>query len=1000
MKIAIELYQILPESSGGIVPQLHNLLSRAFVLYPAVDFLVYVTSRSYRPAEPVPPNVRVIILSEANFWNELDQALLHEQVEVLFRTYPSVENPLFPTSRQIGLIPDLQHELMPELFSPAVLQARRQSFPALINKAGAICVYSEYSQQILQQHYPNSPAEIVLVPPGSSLELLQSELALSPSEVALIPQERFFLYPANLWPHKNHRRLCAALEIALAQIPEKISLVLTGDPAGWAELEAEYPHLPLRHLGFVSPALLQALYRQALALTYFSLYEGFGMPLLEAFGFGTPVLSSNLAVLQEVGGKAILSCDPNQPQAIAELMIRISQEADLRQALIAEGHQQAQHYNGDESSRNFVEACQRLAARPVENTVYVQTLEAALIKLADTQQQVVDKEQVMVGLEAANQERLALLEQLNRQSAELQTAAAARLDLINQLNIQSAELQTTAAARLDLINRLNMQNAELQTTAAARLDLINQLSANLEELNANLKLQQTRLELSQLELEGRGLQLAKLDAQFEALQAHFEQTQADKAGLAAELEVIQRRARGGDPAAINGVLDNPAETVTWRGWAVINGWAFSLAGGVVSVEAFLEDKSIGFIAYGIPRPDVAKTHDWPGAANCGFGSSVRLSGSIAPGEHQLRVQVSDEASNQQNYYRTIKVRSESRVRKVVKARPGETVRSRLVSYVGVRRRQELNYKAHQNLTYWKNRLFHYHLGILQQHTPKPWLIPTHYTRAKPPISPPSISIVTPSYNQAAFLERTLRSVLDQNYPNLQYIVQDGGSKDASPTILQKYTSQLAYWESNRDKGQSNALNMGFQRSTGEIMAYLNSDDLLLPGTLNYVANYFEQHPQIDVVYGHRVIIDEHDREIGRWIVPPHEHNQSNEADILSWADYIPQETMFWRRRIWEKAGGQIDESFQFAMDWDLILRFRAANARFMRLPRFLGAFRVHSTQKSSAQIADLGTREMNRLRERSLGWVPVESEIHPRTLPYLRKHVRYHKLYRLKILRY
>ena len=178
------------------------------------------------------------------------------------------------------------------------------------------------------------------------------------------------------------------------------------------------------------------------------------------------------------------------------------------------------------------------------------------------------------------------------------------------------------------------------------------------------------------------------------------------------------------------------------------------------------------------------------------------------------------------------------------------------------------------------------------------------------------------------------------------------------------------------------------------MAYLNSDDMLLPGALHYVARYFATHPEIDVVYGHRVLIDEYDQEIGRWVVPPHDD------DILSWADYIPQETMFWRRSIWEKAGGLIDTNFKFAMDWDLILRFRDAGARIVRLPRFLGAFRIHPHQKTSAEISQQGVREMGRLRERCHGRKVSDAEVHQHIKKYLFRHLVLHKLYRAGLLKY
>jgi GT2 family glycosyltransferase len=174
------------------------------------------------------------------------------------------------------------------------------------------------------------------------------------------------------------------------------------------------------------------------------------------------------------------------------------------------------------------------------------------------------------------------------------------------------------------------------------------------------------------------------------------------------------------------------------------------------------------------------------------------------------------------------------------------------------------------------------------------------------------------------------------------------------------------------------------------MCWLNSDDLLLPGTLEIVSKVFQENPSADVVYGNRLQIDVNDKEIGRWILPGHDDR------VLSWADYIPQETLFWRRRIWEKAGGQIDESFSFAMDWDLLIRFRQAGAKFVHIPRFLGAFRIHEQQKTLSSMDDVGEREMKRIRERALGYVPKKSQIKRAVTPFLLKHLWVDMLYRIR----
>lgn len=282
------------------------------------------------------------------------------------------------------------------------------------------------------------------------------------------------------------------------------------------------------------------------------------------------------------------------------------------------------------------------------------------------------------------------------------------------------------------------------------------------------------------------------------------------------------------------------------------------------------------------------------------------------------------------------------------------------------------------------RLFTPKLGKLFHHDAiamEAWGLPPASVKAVSVAGLPVISLVTPSFSQGSFIGRTLDSVLDQAYPKLEYFIQDGGSNDDTVEVLKSYSTKLAGWVSEKDSGQSQAINLGFARTTGEIMAWLNSDDLLLPGTLAYVANYFQSHPEVDVVYGHRILIDEQDREIGRWILPAHDN------DVLSSADYVPQETLFWRRSIWEKTGGAIDESFRFAMDWDLLLRFRDAGARFERLPYFMGAFRIHEAQKTSAAINSIGMAEMDRLRTRchgrSVDYLDISKEIGP----YLIRHM-------------
>lgn len=258
------------------------------------------------------------------------------------------------------------------------------------------------------------------------------------------------------------------------------------------------------------------------------------------------------------------------------------------------------------------------------------------------------------------------------------------------------------------------------------------------------------------------------------------------------------------------------------------------------------------------------------------------------------------------------------------------------------------------------------IGILRHYDPLPldWDARLPRPRLRD-AALPQVGLVTPSYGQERFIERTLRSVLDQAYPKLLYVVQDGGSPDRSAEIIRRYAAQLRHWESAPDRGQADAIGRGFAQLDSalgphDVMGWLNSDDLLGPGTLRFVAEYLATHPEVDVVYGHRIIIDDDDRDVGRWIMPPHD------PATLEWIDYVPQETLFWRKRAWDLVGG-IDPSFQFALDWDLLARFQQAGCRMVRVPYFLGAFRVHADQKTSQAIHTTGADEMRRIRTRFHG---------------------------------
>jgi glycosyltransferase involved in cell wall biosynthesis len=276
-----------------------------------------------------------------------------------------------------------------------------------------------------------------------------------------------------------------------------------------------------------------------------------------------------------------------------------------------------------------------------------------------------------------------------------------------------------------------------------------------------------------------------------------------------------------------------------------------------------------------------------------------------------------------------------------------------------------------------------------QYSARPLTVPAAYLRVEPPHPAPRISVVTPIGGHNPYLERTIQSVIGQGYPELEHVVVHDGSNPDAAAIFDRSPAPLRSVQFSPDRGQASAINAGFAASSGEVMAWLNSDDVLLPGALSYVGRYLAAHPEVDVVYGHCIFLDAKDRDVGLWVTPRHC------ADALRWLDFLPQETVFWRRRVWDAVGG-IDESLTLAFDWDLFSRFHRSGARIVRLPRFLGGFRQHPAQRMRVQRTT-ALAEQGVVRER---WHerPVNGdELRARLFPYLLRSLPYLAWYRARM---
>ena len=205
---------------------------------------------------------------------------------------------------------------------------------------------------------------------------------------------------------------------------------------------------------------------------------------------------------------------------------------------------------------------------------------------------------------------------------------------------------------------------------------------------------------------------------------------------------------------------------------------------------------------------------------------------------------------------------------------------------------------------------------------------------------PRITVITPSFNQAAYLERTICSVLDQGYPNLEYIVIDGGSTDGSVDIIRRYANILAYWVSEPDRGQTDAINKGLQRATGEWVAWQNSDDTYYAGAFDSLATAAKKFPGAELIIGNMMLIDSQDRQLWdmRYVTPSYNA-------LLAEGMVLTNQAAFWRRSVHERIG-MLDDNLHYSFDYEWFLRL-TKHAKGIHVNRFWGALRLHGETKTS-----------------------------------------------------
>lgn len=362
--VSVDLYPFIAGISGGIIPWVEGVLRELVGKYENINLVMFGRSET-SPININHKNVIYINLEDDInlYYSKLTDVFGEIGSHILIRTYPLEFHPNIPAAKQIFVIPDMQHEFYPQFFDENTLRSRRKAFGYALSSAGAIATMTNHSKSTIINNEWAMCDDIFLMPAA-----LPQELEIDPTHINIDRYisgfDEYFYMPANLWSHKNHNKLIKAFEIAANQMPKKTGLILSGNPDGFNELVKGRENLPIKHVGYVKREEVAALIKNAKALVYFSLFEGFGMPLLEAFYHKTPVLCSNTTSLPEVGGDAVLTCDPENIDEMSKLMVMIDNK-DTANELVKRGSIQFNKYSWDISASSLYEAIVRLENKEI-----------------------------------------------------------------------------------------------------------------------------------------------------------------------------------------------------------------------------------------------------------------------------------------------------------------------------------------------------------------------------------------------------------------------------------------------------------------------------------------------------------------------------------------------------------------------------------------------------------------------------------------------------------
>lgn len=1018
MKLGINATGLYPGKVGGAEQYLRNILQE-LNSYADIETYLFLNEAAMPTFEETDRFHPIAIDLSYNHVTQLNGYILYYQIDVwfcpLFHLIPA------PCSiPNVTTIFDIQQDYFPENFDPFVLSERKRLTQETIENTDMVLTISEFSKKTIQEkyHVDADKIHVTYLDADSSFhdEINPHHL----EEIRKTLPEEFILFPANMWPHKNHLNLIKGFSIAKEKYKLPLSLVFTGaKERETPQIEQFIQEKHLRdwidYLGYLPQDDMRYVFRCANMLAFPSLFEGFGIPLVEAMASEVPIICSTSSCVPEIAGDAAVLFDAQNPEEIAEAIYRVYSDQRLREQLVQNGRERRELFSWAQCARDTVSYLRsmyqprqpapcKLSAHPKVSIITPSYNQGEFIRetIESVLNQTYDNIEYIVMDGGSTDETVRILQSYGDRFRWVSEKDRGQADAVNKgIRIATGEIigwlnsdDTYYPDAVEKAVKALLSHPEVDMVYGEG-DYIDKNSVvtgryatklfNYEELANECVICQPTGFFTKEIVEKAGLLNANLH-----LCMDYELWM--RIGKQGTIMYIPERLATSRMYEENKTLSRREEVyseccreIKCHYNYVPHSWIYGYTEYRLSLNPALSRKATYlklFLKYNFNRPD----YFWDCFKKYRQLQKMKKARQNEPVVQPTTGRFADLWISKEYTQRLIATGGEDQI--VITGEHHLPFEQPLVLTVEANRRKQF-FRVEQPGP------FQFVIEIPEVNRPAIYVtIRSNQTCRPSEISEsedyrelsvricdvilrkssslkdrPLVTIVTPSYNQGKFIRDAIESVLSQDYQNIEYIVVDGGSTDETLQILEEYKDRLTYI-SEADNGQSDAINKGFKLAKGEILAWLNSDDIYEPGCVSRAVQELTQHPNAALVYGDGYLIDRAGEKIRSF---------EFSRDFNLWAlvniwDYIMQPATFFRAEAVRKAG-YLRDDLHWTMDWDLWTRL--AMERDVRyIPEYLACSREYEDTKTSTGSQKRLDEILTLMREHSKKEMPYGYEIY------------------------